>query len=110
MIVGILAIFATGTAIAYYSAKYHIYMDLLTRGAGFGYLSSTITSLIYAAFTFIFYALEGSIMAQAITFYTGIFTNIAYLVVGLVMIPLITYGMTLLNKLQHYTQYLWIIP
>ncbi|WP_369395472.1 hypothetical protein AB5J72_07455 [Streptomyces sp. CG1] len=41
-------------------------MDLLTRGAGFGYLGSTLTSLIYASFTFNFFALEGSIMAQAL--------------------------------------------
>jgi hypothetical protein len=56
-----LVIFLTSVPIAYYSAKYAIDMDLLTRGAGFGYLGSTITSLIYASFTFIFFALEGSI-------------------------------------------------
>jgi hypothetical protein len=39
-------------------------MDLLTRGAGFGYIGSTITSLIYASFTFIFFALEAAIMAS----------------------------------------------
>ena len=32
-------IFLTGIPIAYYSAKYSIDMDLLTRGAGFGYLA-----------------------------------------------------------------------
>lgn len=67
-LVGILlaavVIFLTSFPITYHSAKYSIDMDLLTRGAGFGYLGSTITSLIYA-FTFIFFALEGSIMAQA---------------------------------------------
>jgi hypothetical protein len=31
-------------------------MDLLTRGAGFGYIGSTLTSLIYASFTFISYS------------------------------------------------------
>ncbi|MEA2189632.1 MAG: hypothetical protein QOK16_4643 [Solirubrobacteraceae bacterium] len=49
--------------IAYYSAKYSIDMDLITRGAGFGYFGGTVTSLIYASFTLIFFALEGSIMA-----------------------------------------------
>jgi cytosine/uracil/thiamine/allantoin permease len=39
-------IFATGIPISYYSAKYSIDMDLLTRGAGFGYLGSTLTSVI----------------------------------------------------------------
>ena len=60
-------IFLTSIPIAYYSSKYKIDMDLLTRGAGFGYLGSTLTSVIYASFTFIFFSLEGSIMAQAIT-------------------------------------------
>ena len=37
-------------------AGYGVDIDLLTRGAGFGYIGSTITSLIYASFTFIFFA------------------------------------------------------
>ena len=41
-------------------------MDLLTRGAGFGYIGSTITSLIYASFTFILFAVEATIMSQAL--------------------------------------------
>ena len=49
-------IFLAGLPIAYYAAKYNIDIDLLTRGAGFGYIGSTITSLIYASFTFIFFA------------------------------------------------------
>ncbi len=44
-------------------------MDLLTRGAGFGYLGSTLTSLIYASFTFIFFALEAAILALALQMY-----------------------------------------
>ena len=59
-------IFLTSFPIAYYSAKYSIDMDLITRGAGFGYFGGTVTSLIYASFTFIFFALEGSIMAQGL--------------------------------------------
>jgi cellobiose-specific phosphotransferase system component IIC len=42
-------IFLTGLPISYYAARYGVDMDLLTRGAGFGYIGSTITSLIYAA-------------------------------------------------------------
>src|SRR5450755_5063362 len=64
--------FLIGLPIAYYAAKYGVDIDLLTRGAGFGYLGSTVTSLIYASFTFIFFSLEGSIMAQAINLYFGL--------------------------------------
>ncbi len=59
--------------IAYYAAKYGIDIDLLTRGAGFGYIGSTITSLIYASFTFIFFAIEAAIMlASALEMCFGI--------------------------------------
>ena len=55
-----------------YAARYGVDMDLLTRGAGFGYIGSTITSLIYASFTFIFFALEAAIMALALELCFGI--------------------------------------
>jgi len=104
-----IVIFLTGIPISYYSARYNIDMDLLTRGAGFGYLGSTITSLIYASFTFIFFALEGSIMGQAINQYTGLPIPLAYLVCALVIIPLVVFGMTLLAKLQVWTQPIWMV-
>lgn len=47
ILIAAVIIFATGIPIAYYSAKYSVDMDLLTRGAGFGYLGSTFTSIIY---------------------------------------------------------------
>jgi purine-cytosine permease-like protein len=104
-----IVIFLTGIPIAYYSAKYSIDMDLLTRGAGFGYLGSTITSLIYASFTFIFFSLEGSVMAQGLNVYFGLPLPWAYLVCALLIIPLVVFGMTLLSKLQVWTQPIWLI-
>src|SRR5689334_1439192 len=59
--------FAIGLPIAYYAAKYGVDIDLLTRGAGFGYMGSTITSLIYASFTFLLFAIEASILSMALT-------------------------------------------
>ncbi len=102
-------IFLTSVPIAYYSAKYSIDMDLLTRGAGFGYLGSTITSIIYASFTFIFFALEGSIMAQALQSGFDIPLWLGYLLGALFIIPLVCFGMTLLSKLQVWTQPIWLI-
>jgi purine-cytosine permease-like protein len=104
-----LVIFLTGIPISYYSAKYAIDMDLLTRGAGFGYLGSTLTSLIYASFTFIFFALEGSIMAQAFELALHIPLPVGYLISALLIIPLVIYGMTALSKLQVWTQPIWLL-
>jgi len=102
-------IFVTGLPITYYSAKYNVDIDLLTRGAGFGYIGSTITSLIYASFTFIFFALEASIMAEAIRLYWGVPLSVGYFLCSVVIIPLVFFGITLINKLQLYTQPLWIV-
>ncbi|WP_455379912.1 purine-cytosine permease family protein [Acidihalobacter prosperus] len=103
-----LIIFLTGIPIAYYSARYNVDVDLLTRGAGFGYLGSTITSIIYASFTFIFFALEGSIMAQAFYLYFHIPLPWGYALASLLIIPLVVFGMTLLSKLQVWTQPIWL--
>lgn len=102
-------IFLTGIPIAYYSARYNIDMDLLTRAGGFGYLGSTLTSIVYASFTFIFFALEGSIMAQAFNRGFSLPLPLGYLLASLVIIPLVIFGMTLLSRLQVWTQPIWLI-
>ncbi|ACU75290.1 permease for cytosine/purines uracil thiamine allantoin [Catenulispora acidiphila DSM 44928] len=109
ILIAAVVIFATGIPIAYYSAKYSVDMDLLTRGAGFGYLGSTLTSIIYASFTFIFFALEGSIMAQAFQLGLHIPLAVSYLIASLLVIPLVIYGMTALSKMQVWTQPIWLI-
>ncbi len=104
-----LIIFITAVPISYHAAKYNIDIDLITRSAGFGYVGSTFTSLIYASFSFIFFALEAAIMAQALEAYFGLPLGIGYLLSSLVIIPIVFYGFTLINKLQLWTQPLWIL-
>jgi signal transduction histidine kinase/CheY-like chemotaxis protein/purine-cytosine permease-like protein len=104
-----LIIFVTGLPISIYAARYGVDMDLLTRGAGFGYLGSTITSLIYASFTFIFFALEAAVMAYALELALGIPPSWGYLVCALVVIPLVTHGVSVISRLQVWTQPLWLV-
>ncbi|MEN0035585.1 MAG: ATP-binding protein [Cellvibrio sp.] len=104
-----LIIFLTAIPISYYAAKYGVDIDLLTRGAGFGYIGSTITSLIYASFTFIFFALEAAIMAMALDLLFGIPLAWGYLISSLAIIPLVTHGITFISRFQLWTQPLWII-
>ncbi|HSB97030.1 MAG TPA: hybrid sensor histidine kinase/response regulator, partial [Spongiibacteraceae bacterium] len=104
-----LVIFLTGFPLAYYAAKYNVDMDLLTRGAGFGYIGSTMTSLIYASFTFTLFALEASIMSLALELYFHIPLAFAHLISAVVIIPLVTYGITNINRLQLWTQPLWLL-
>ncbi len=104
-----LIIFCCGVPIAYYAAKCGIDIDLLTRGAGFGYIGSTVTSLIYASFTFIFFAIEAVILASALEMCFGIPRPVGYLISAVVIIPLVAYGITLISRFQLWTQPLWIV-
>ena len=84
-------------------------MDLLTRGAGFGYLGSTVTSLIYASFTFIFFALEAAIMALALQLVLDWPLVWCYVLSSLVIIPMVLHGITFISRLQTWTQPLWVV-
>lgn len=106
LVVGVIT-FLTGLPISYYAARYGVDMDLLTRGAGFGYLGSTLTSLIYASFTFIFFALEAAIMALALQMYFDIPIAWCYLISSVLIVPMVVRGITLISKLQMWTQPLW---
>ena len=102
-------IFLAGLPISVYAARYGVDMDLLTRGAGFGYIGSTLTSLIYASFTFIFFALEAAVMAYALELAFDIPPAVGYLVCAAVVIPLVTHGVTMISRLQRLTQPVWLI-
>ena len=104
-----LVIFLVSLPIAYWCSVANVDIDLLTRGAGFGYIGSTITSLIYASFTFIFFAIETAIWAQALRLALGLNLVVGYLVCSLVIIPIVFFGVTLINKLQAWTQPIWVV-
>ncbi len=104
-----LIIFLAGLPISVYAARHGVDMDLLTRGAGFGYIGSTITSLIYASFTFIFFALEAAVMAYALELALDIPPAWGYLICALVVIPLVTHGVSVISRFQVWTQPLWIV-
>ncbi len=104
-----LIIFLAGLPISVYAARHGVDMDLLTRGAGFGYIGSTITSLIYATFTFIFFALEAAVMAYALELALDIPPAWGYLICALVVIPLVTHGVSVISRFQVWTQPLWIV-
>ena len=107
LVVGLIT-FLTGLPISYYAAKYGLDMDLLTRGAGFGYLGSTLTSLVYASFTFIFFALEAAILGLALQLALGWPLPLCYLIASLGVVPLVMHGITLISRLQLWSQPIWL--
>jgi purine-cytosine permease-like protein len=102
-------VMVTGFPLAYYAARYNIDLDLITRGSGFGYYGSVVTNVIFATFTFIFFALEGSIMAQGLDLGLGIPLWAGYALSTIIIFPLVIYGMKVLSTLQVWTTPLWLI-
>ena len=107
LVVGVI-LFLTGLPISRYAARYGVDIDLLTRGAGFGYIGSTVTSLVYATFTFILFAIEASIMATALHLFFGIPLGWGYLLSAVAVVPLVTHGIAWISRFQLWTQPLWI--
>ena len=100
-------IFLISKPIASYAVKYNVDIDLLTRGAGFGYLGSSITSLVYASFTFIFLAFEATILANMMYMAFALPIYIGYFVSAVIVIPLILNGFSFISRFQRITQPLW---
>lgn len=104
-----LVIFLISLPITYYASRHHIDIDLLTRAAGFGYIGSTLTSLIYASFTFTLFAMEASIMSLALELYLQIPLAYAHVISAVMVIPLATYGITTISRMQLWTQPVWLL-
>ena len=109
IVVGSLVLLIVGLPISRYAMRHGVDIDLLTRGAGFGYIGSTITSLIYASFTFILFAIEASIMSSALEFAFGVPLWLGYVISAVAVIPLVTHGITWISRFQLATQPFWII-
>ncbi len=98
-----------GLPITYHAAKAGVDIDLLARGAGFGYLGSTITSLVYASFTFLLFSIEASIMSAGLTMVLGIPASVAHVISSLAVIPIAIYGIRVISRMQWLTQPVWIL-
>jgi signal transduction histidine kinase/CheY-like chemotaxis protein len=109
ILIASIAILLVGVPIARYATRHGVDVDLLTRGASFGYIGSTITSLIYASFTFILFAIEASIMSSALQLAFGIPLWLGHIISALVVIPLVTHGIQMISRFQLLTQPIWIV-
>jgi signal transduction histidine kinase/CheY-like chemotaxis protein len=105
----VVLMFLIGLPICIYGARYGVDIDLLTRGAGFGYIGSTITSLIYASFTFLLFAIEASIMSVALQLLFGLPLAIGHLICALLVIPIALFGVSLISRMQMLTQPVWLV-
>ena len=104
-----LLIFIISLPICFYAARDGVDIDLLTRGAGFGYIGSTITSLIYASFTFIFFGIEAVIVASMLATFFAIPLWLGYILCAVAVVPLVTHGITLISRFQLWTGPIWLV-
>ncbi|MDO5030023.1 MAG: hypothetical protein Q4E11_05510 [Corynebacterium sp.] len=109
ILIAAVLIFVSSAPLAIYAAKFNLDLDLITRGSGFGYYGSVITNVIFASFTFIFFATEGAIMAQGLRLGLGVPLWLGYLVSVLIIIPVVVFGMKTLQKMQTLTNPLWLV-
>jgi len=99
-----------GVAIAYGAARTGLNANLIARGAGYGSVGASLTSLIYALNFVMYFAIEGSIMAAAIHAYIpSIPLWILMVVVGVGVIPLNWYGIRQLDRFQKYSIPIYIV-
>ncbi|MFM1650546.1 purine-cytosine permease family protein [Brevibacillus sp. B_LB10_24] len=101
---------AIGITIAYFAAKYGLNVNLMSRGAGFGFIGASITSFIYAINFIMYCAIEGSIMAVAVHEYLK-FIPLWVLMIffGLAVVPLNWYGVKQLDTFQKYSLPVYLI-
>ena len=99
-----------GTVIAYLSAKSGMNVNLLSRGGGFGYIGSSLTSLIYASNFIMYCAFEGLILVSAVHHFVPDFPKwILIVVFGTLVIPLNWFGIEQLDKLQKWSMPVFLI-
>jgi signal transduction histidine kinase/CheY-like chemotaxis protein/purine-cytosine permease-like protein len=103
-----LVMFLIGLPICTAATRNGVDVDLLTRGAGFGYIGSTITSLVYAMFTFILFSIEASIMSAAIVMVVHIPLWLANIISALVVVPIAAFGIRAISRVQLWTQPIWL--
>ncbi|MBN6187851.1 cytosine permease [Aneurinibacillus sp. BA2021] len=99
-----------GITIAYFAAKNGLNVNLMSRGAGFGFIGASITSFIYAMNFIMYCAIEGSIMALAVYEYVKFIPVWGLMIFfGLAVVPLNWYGVQQLDKFQKYSLPVYLI-
>ncbi|WP_169736801.1 purine-cytosine permease family protein [Pseudonocardia spinosispora] len=86
---------AGSAVIARVTAMTGLDLDLITRGSGFGFLGSAVTSLIYAVNWMMYAAIEAAYLGTALhSTMPGLPTPVWFLITAFVSVPICWYGFT----------------
>lgn len=94
-----------GSLVMRLASREGLSLGLLTRGLGFGYMGSAVTSLIYAINFIFYFVFEGSIVSHSIAYSAGIETGSLagigiFAAIGLLSLGFVWRGMASLQFLQ----------
>ncbi|MFM9279312.1 purine-cytosine permease family protein [Paenibacillus jiagnxiensis] len=94
-----------GTVLIRLASKEGLTIDLMTRGMGFGYMGSAVTSFIYGLNYVFYFLFEGTIVTHAISIYFNVHFNtlqgtVIFALLGLVKLLFVWYGMKGLQIFQ----------
>jgi purine-cytosine permease-like protein len=99
-----------GAIIARETATFSVDIDLLSRGSGYGFLGSSVASLVYAINFLMYCGFEAAFVATAVhTQWPGIDLNLLYVLAAVLMIPINWYGVSQNDLLQRVTTPLFLI-
>ncbi|MGW2651091.1 purine-cytosine permease family protein [Streptomyces sp. NPDC001393] len=99
-----------GPVVARRTATYGVDIDLVSRGSGYGFLGSSLTSLIYAVQFLMYTGLEASFMASAVhAEWPSISLRLLYVLTSLIAVPLNWYGVSQNDWLQRVTAPLFLV-
>lgn len=84
--------------------------NLFSKKTAFGYTGSVILSLMYGSILLYYAVFEGTVMAHSLhTIMPGIAVEIWYAVIAAMMIPIVWWGMTILERFNKWTIPLYLI-
>lgn len=110
MIISTLFMGSVGYILTRATAHAGIDTDLISISSGFGYKGSGVTSFIYAANFPLFFALEGSIMADAIHAEVPVVPLwTLYVALGVIFMTLSWYGITIMNYVMWMTLPIYLV-
>lgn len=108
--IGFLVLIALVLPVTAVASKQGLTAELITRGCGYGYIGTVLTTLIYAVTFIILAAVEAQILANAAAQLIPFLpVEFWYAFVGLLFIPLTWYGMRLLPVMMWVSLPVYII-
>ena len=110
MLITVVTMGLFGSIIANETGPLGIGQNLVSRKVAFGYAGGFIASLILGLAALYYAALEASVMAHSFhIMLPNVNVNIWYAIMAFIMIPLVWFGMKVIEKIANITFFIWLV-